>query len=88
MLLMLAGSFGIAWNNGGPASLIWGWVIVCFMTMFVGIAMAEVVSSLPSSGGPYFWCARFLLATLHALSGPLRALLHVLMPSCRPAACS
>lgn len=34
---------------------VWGWVIVAFMTTFVGIAMAEVVSSLPSSGGPYFW---------------------------------
>lgn len=31
-------------------------VLVCGMTMFVGISMAEIVSSLPSSGGPYFWC--------------------------------
>ena len=30
-------------------------VLVAVMTMSVGIAMAEIVSSLPSSGGPYFW---------------------------------
>ena len=27
------------------------------MTMFVGLAMAEIVSALPSSGGPYFWAS-------------------------------
>ena len=34
-------------------------ILVCSMTMFIGVAMAEIVSSLPSSGGPYFWCACF-----------------------------
>lgn len=38
-------------------SAVWGWVIVNTMTMFVGLAMAEVVSALPSSGGPYFWAS-------------------------------
>jgi amino acid transporter len=28
--------------------------------MFVALGMAEVVSSIPSSGGPYFWA--FMLA--------------------------
>jgi amino acid transporter len=34
-----------------------GWLIVCFMTFFVGLSMAEIVSSIPTSGGPYFWAA-------------------------------
>jgi amino acid transporter len=34
-----------------------GWLIVCIMTMFVGLSMAEIVSAIPTSGGPYFWAA-------------------------------
>ena len=29
----------------GPASLIWGWVVVSFFTWFVGLALAEICSS-------------------------------------------
>ena len=25
--------------------------------MFVGLGMAEIVSAIPTSGGPYFWAA-------------------------------
>jgi len=38
-------------------SAVWGWVLVAGMTSFVGLAMAEIVSALPSSGGPYFWAS-------------------------------
>jgi amino acid transporter len=34
-----------------------GWVVVCFFTMFVALSMAEIVSAIPTSGGPYFWAA-------------------------------
>lgn len=34
-----------------------GWIIVSFMTLLVAIAMAEIVSAIPTSGGPYFWAA-------------------------------
>lgn len=34
-----------------------GWIIVCFMTLFVGMGMAEITSAHPTSGGPYFWAA-------------------------------
>lgn len=27
------------------------------MTFFVGLSMAEIVSAIPTSGGPYFWAA-------------------------------
>ncbi|KAL1741857.1 amino acid/polyamine transporter I [Schizophyllum fasciatum] len=48
-------SYGLA--TGGPAVMVWGWVIVSFFTLMVGLAMAEVCSAHPTSGGPYFWAA-------------------------------
>ncbi|RDB21998.1 Amino-acid permease BAT1 [Hypsizygus marmoreus] len=44
-------------NTGGPAVMVWGWIVVSFFTMMVGLAMAEVCSAHPTSGGPYFWAA-------------------------------
>jgi amino acid permease len=39
--------YGSSLQYTGPASLVWGWVIVSFFTWFVGIAMAEICSSFP-----------------------------------------
>ncbi|KAI0338750.1 APC amino acid permease [Trametopsis cervina] len=44
-------------NTGGPAVMVWGWIVVACFTMLVGLAMAEVCSAHPTSGGPYFWAA-------------------------------
>ncbi|OIW23424.1 amino acid transporter [Coniochaeta ligniaria NRRL 30616] len=46
-------SYGL--NTGGPAVISISWIIVSFFTMLVAIAMAEIVSAIPTSGGPYFW---------------------------------
>ncbi|KAK0576560.1 hypothetical protein LWI29_019636 [Acer saccharum] len=54
--------YGPSLRYAGPASLIWGWVVVTFFTWFVGIAMAEICSSFPTTGSLYFWAAH--------LSGP------------------
>ncbi|KAG7002409.1 hypothetical protein G7Y79_00027g061010 [Physcia stellaris] len=43
--------------TGGPGVMSVGWIVVCFFTLFVGISMAEIVSAIPTSGGPYFWAA-------------------------------
>ncbi|KAH7099654.1 APC amino acid permease [Auriculariales sp. MPI-PUGE-AT-0066] len=48
--------FGL--NTGGPAVMTLAWLVVSFFTMMVGLAMAEVCSSTPTSGGPYFWSAK------------------------------
>ncbi|KAL2198254.1 amino acid/polyamine transporter I [Corynascus similis CBS 632.67] len=48
-------SYGL--NTGGPAVMSIGWIIVSFFTLLVAIAMAEIVSAIPTSGGPYFWAA-------------------------------
>ncbi|KIV78728.1 hypothetical protein PV11_06345 [Exophiala sideris] len=44
-------------TTGGPGVMSAGWLIVSFFTMFVGLGMAEIVSAIPSAGGPYFWAA-------------------------------
>lgn len=47
--------FGL--TTGGPAVMVWGWIVVAFFTILVGLAMAEICSAHPTSGGPYFWAA-------------------------------
>ena len=39
--------YGPSLRYAGPASLIWGWVVVTFFTWFVGLALAEICSSFP-----------------------------------------
>lgn len=43
---------------GGPVVMTYGWFIAGFFTMFVGLSMAEICSSYPTSGGLYYWSAR------------------------------
>lgn len=39
--------YGSSLQYAGPATLVWGWIVVSFFTWFVGIAMAEICSSFP-----------------------------------------
>src|SRR6476661_5765640 len=39
--------YGFGLNTGGPAVIVWGWPFVGLMTLFVGLAMAELRSSFP-----------------------------------------
>src|ERR1700726_1620965 len=50
--------YGYGMGAGGPAIIVWGWPIVGIMTLFVGLAMAEVCSSFPTAGGLYYWSAK------------------------------
>jgi amino acid permease (GABA permease) len=50
--------YGYGMSTGGPADIVWGWPIVGIMTLFVGLAMAEVCSSFPTAGGLYYWAAK------------------------------
>lgn len=43
---------------GGPVSLVYGWLIAGCFTMAVGLSMAEICSSYPTSGGLYYWSAK------------------------------
>ena len=43
---------------GGPATMTFGWFVAGAFTMAVGLSMAEICSSFPTSGGLYYWSAR------------------------------
>ena len=45
-------------STGGPTVIVWGWLVVGVLTLFVGLAMAEVCSAYPTAGGLYFWAAQ------------------------------
>eukprot|EP01041_Mallomonas_annulata_P013242 gene13242-28030_t len=42
-------------STGGPAWLVWGWVIAFSMTMIVSYSLAEICSAYPSAGSVYHW---------------------------------
>ncbi|EIE25071.1 amino acid transporter [Coccomyxa subellipsoidea C-169] len=58
ILTGITASFGVGYNNGGPVSIVWGWVLVSIMSLAVASCMAEITSSLPISGGPYYCSQR------------------------------
>ncbi|KAI0048204.1 APC amino acid permease [Auriscalpium vulgare] len=45
--------------NGGPAAMVWGWAGASVFLIFVALAMAELGSAMPTSGGLYYWTHRF-----------------------------
>lgn len=51
-------SYGL--NTGGPSVMSIGWLVVSCFTFMVALGMAEIVSAIPTAGGPYFWS--FMLA--------------------------
>lgn len=61
IISILAGcftSFGLGWNNGGPAAIAWGWPLVSVFILIIGLCMSELVSAYPTSGGIYWWAAK------------------------------
>ncbi|KAG9316243.1 amino acid permease-domain-containing protein [Chiua virens] len=40
--------------NGGAVSMVWGWAFASLFILCIGIALAEVASSAPTSGGLYY----------------------------------
>jgi amino acid transporter len=61
IISILAGcftTFGVGWNNGGPAAIAWGWPIVAGFILIIGLCMSELVSAFPTSGGIYWWASK------------------------------
>ena len=61
IISILAGcltSYFIAFNNGGPIAISWGWLIVGLMSTLVALAMAEIASAYPTAGGLYYWSSK------------------------------
>ncbi|KAI8986825.1 APC amino acid permease [Trametes punicea] len=45
--------------NGGPIALVWGWALCSFFLTFIALALAELASAAPTSGGLYYWTWSF-----------------------------
>ena len=61
IISILAGcftTFGVAWNNGGPIAISWGWPLISAFILLIGFCMSELVSAYPTSGGIYWWAAK------------------------------
>jgi amino acid transporter len=61
IISILAGcltSYYIAFNNGGPVAITWGWLIVGAFCTIVSLAMGEIASAYPTAGGLYYWSSR------------------------------
>jgi amino acid permease (GABA permease) len=50
--------YGYGMGTGGPADLVWGYLIVGLLVIVVGSGMAEICSAYPTSGGLYYWAGR------------------------------
>ncbi|KAF7366997.1 APC amino acid permease [Mycena sanguinolenta] len=55
----IASVFFISVSNGGPVSMIWGWLTAGFFTTLVCIAVSELASAAPTAGGLYYWTHRY-----------------------------
>lgn len=61
IISILAGcltSYFIAFNNGGPVVITWGWLLVGIMVTLAGLALAEIAAAFPTSGAMYFWSSK------------------------------
>jgi amino acid transporter len=45
-------------NYGGPIMEAWGWPLVSFFVLIVGLGMAEIASKYPDCGGLYYWSSK------------------------------
>jgi amino acid transporter len=61
IISILAGcltSYFLAFNNGGPVAITWGWLLVGAFCILVSMAMGEIASAMPTAGALYFWASK------------------------------
>ena len=61
IISILAGcltSYFLAFNNGGPVAITWGWLLVGTFCILVAMAMGEIASAMPTAGALYFWASK------------------------------
>jgi amino acid transporter len=61
IISILAGcltSYAIAFNQGGPVAITWGWLIVGLFCTIVSLALGEIASTYPTAGGLYYWSSK------------------------------
>ncbi len=61
IISILAGcltSYYIAFNQGGPVAITWGWLLVGGFCIIVSLALGEIASTYPTAGGLYYWASK------------------------------
>ncbi|KAF5006498.1 hypothetical protein FDECE_7133 [Fusarium decemcellulare] len=53
--VVLGSSISVSILSGGPPGVIYGLIVAVFYYTFIGMSLAELASSFPSSGGVYHW---------------------------------
>ncbi|KAF9067726.1 choline transport protein [Rhodocollybia butyracea] len=53
----LGGTIVVGLSNGGPPGIIWELIAACFYYSFMAASIAELASSIPSTGGVYHWAS-------------------------------
>lgn len=49
----LSTTLNIALTNGGPVTIIWGWIFVSIISILIAASLGEICSVFPTSGGVY-----------------------------------
>ncbi|KAK6197072.1 amino acid permease-domain-containing protein [Scheffersomyces amazonensis] len=42
-------------SSGGPMMVVYGIIIVAFISSFIAITLSELISAMPNAGGQYYW---------------------------------
>ena len=58
MVMSISGLYSYALTTGGPAVLIWSYIVVFIFTTIVSFSMAELCSAYPCAGSVYYWAAQ------------------------------
>lgn len=45
-------------SSGGPMMIVYGIVIVAFISLCIGVTLSELASAMPNAGGQYYWTSQ------------------------------
>ncbi|KAG8985936.1 hypothetical protein FRB95_005301 [Tulasnella sp. JGI-2019a] len=48
-------TMAIGLTDGGPVTVLYGWIIVSLISLCISASLAEICSVFPTSGGVYYW---------------------------------
>lgn len=51
----ISASLATGIQSGGPLMIVYGILIIAFVSTFIAITLSELASAFPNSGGQYFW---------------------------------
>ncbi|KAL1411736.1 hypothetical protein Q8F55_002702 [Vanrija albida] len=64
-------TFYIALTDGGPVTILYGWIFVSLVSCCIAASLAEICSVYPTSGGVYYWSAMLSTPKYSAFSSYL-----------------